>query len=74
MKKKGAVIQMFAQGEDLPLWSGTPQRAVIAQFAPQEAHHQPSLPGLALQMQSAARGSHRASRRNADHLWPLLEP
>jgi hypothetical protein len=37
-------LSMFREGEDLPLFSGTPQRVEIKPFAPQPASQQEPLP------------------------------
>ena len=50
MKRKTAPPQMFPNGDDLPLFSGTPQRVYIAAFTPRETAAQPALPGLELKM------------------------
>ena len=53
MKRRNKnIVQMFEQGEDLPLWSGTPQRVIVAAFRPTLAPSQPSLPGLEIKMNS----------------------
>lgn len=50
MKKRAATVQMFALGEDLSLFSGTPQRAIIAPFRPQDAAQQTRFPGFEVKM------------------------
>jgi len=51
MKKKSAITpQMFPNGDDLPLFSGTPQQAYVAAFVPKESATQPALPGFELKM------------------------
>jgi len=37
---------MFEQGEDLPLFSGTPMAAHVSPFCPQEEGRQETLPGM----------------------------
>ena len=41
-------VQMFKSGEDLPLFSGTPQVVRLEVFRPQESATTPALPGFEL--------------------------
>lgn len=50
-----ATAAMFPQGEDLPLFSGTPQTVHESAFAPEEAAQQPRLPGMQLDWSQMAK-------------------
>lgn len=46
-KRKTSQTQMFTRGEDLPLFSRTPQRQILPPFNPQQAPAiQTSMPGF----------------------------
>jgi hypothetical protein len=45
-RKKTAQVQMFAAGEELPLFSGTAPRAVVEEFNPPPTGLQARLPGM----------------------------
>ena len=59
-KRKGAIVQMFRDGEDLPLFSGTPARAILRPFVPEETAARACLPGFEL---SACDDKFAATRR-----------
>jgi hypothetical protein len=52
MKRKTTTLQIFTAGEDLPLFSGTPQRAIMAAYVPQESAPQNCFDGFQLEVGS----------------------
>ncbi len=46
IRKKGIQRSFFQEGEDLPLFSGTPQQAKDSPFTLKEIYRQPELPGM----------------------------
>lgn len=68
-RRKTATIQLFTQGEDLPLFSGAAPRAVLQPFQPQAAAVTPALPGFEL---VACSGKFAVSSRRPAETAPAL--